>query len=334
MEFDVVKGGEVILDFFHKKIYFVGGKGGVGKSTTSAALAYYLSTQKKKVLLVSTDPAHNTGDLFHVELDGSITRIKDSLDVLEINSESESKRYIDEVKNNLKGLVKATMVEEVHRQIDLAAGTPGAEEAALFDKITSIILDEVENYDAIIFDTAPTGHTIRLLTLPEIMGVWMDGMLERRRQVNEKNYHRWMEDGEKLEDPIYEKLQARRRKFTRVRDYLLNPDNTEYIFVLNAERLPILETNKAIEVLGQHQISVNTVVVNKLIPNEADGSFLQKRKENESIYRREIEDIFKEQRKIMLPMLETDISTYEHLQQFAELLKRELEKLKGVSSGF
>jgi arsenite/tail-anchored protein-transporting ATPase len=319
------------LDFFHKKIYFVGGKGGVGKSTTSAALAYYLSTQKKKVLLVSTDPAHNTGDLFHVELGGDITRIKDGLDVIEINSESESKRYIEEVKGNLKGLVKATMVAEVHRQIDLAAGTPGAEEAALFDKITSIILDEVHNYDSIIFDTAPTGHTIRLLTLPELMGVWMDGMLERRRQVNEKNYHRWMEDGERLEDPIYEKLQERRRKFSRVRDYLLDPKNTEYIFVLNAERLPILETQKAIEILAQHSINVNTIVVNKLIPDEADGSFLQKRRENERLYRMEIERIFTKQRKLMISMLETDISTYDHLKQFAKMLEKEFQQLENQS---
>lgn len=319
------------MDFLHKKIYFVGGKGGVGKSTTSAALAYYLSTQKKKVLLVSTDPAHNTGDLFHVELGGDITRIKEGLDVIEINSENESKRYIEEVKGNLKGLVKATMVEEVHRQIDLAAGTPGAEEAALFDKITSIILDEVHNYDSIIFDTAPTGHTIRLLTLPELMGVWMDGMLERRRQVNEKNYHRWMEDGESIEDPIYEKLQERRRKFSRVRDYLLEPKNTEYIFVLNAERLPILETQKAMEILAQHSINVNTVVVNKLIPDEADGSFLQKRRENERIYRMEIERIFSKQRKLMIAMLETDISTYEHLKQFAKILEKELQKLENQS---
>lgn len=320
------------MDFLHKKIYFVGGKGGVGKSTTSAALAYYLSSFKKKVLLVSTDPAHNTGDLFHVVLDGSIVNVKEGLDILEIDSERESKRYIDEVKNNLKGLVKATMVEEVNRQIDLSATTPGAEEAALFDRMTSIILEEIQAYDAIVFDTAPTGHTIRLLTLPELMGVWMDGMLERRRQVNEKNFHRWMDDGDKIEDPIYDKLQQRRRKFSKVREILLDENHSEYIFVLNAERLPILETRKAVETLQKHQIKVKTLIVNKLLPDKADGTFMEKRKANERIYREEIEKDFPGQKKIMIPLLESDISTFGHLQQFAALLEEELNNINIASS--
>ncbi len=325
MEFVVVKGG-VMMDLLNKKIYFVGGKGGVGKSTSSAALATYLSSLQKKVLLVSTDPAHNTGDLFHVDSNGELLSINEQLTLLEISSEKESKRYINEVKNNLHGLVKATMVQEVERQIELAAGTPGAEEAALFDRLTSIIIEEFDHYDAIVFDTAPTGHTIRLLTLPELMGVWIDGMLERRQQVNEKNYHRWMGDGEKTEDPIYEKLQERRRKFLRVRTLLLDSNLTEYLFVLNAERLPILETRKAMDVLRNHGISVTTLIVNKLIPNEADGVFIAKRKENEQTYRLEIEKLFPKIRKVMIPMLDSDISTIDDLKKFTKFLQEGLNK--------
>ncbi|MGG0718553.1 ArsA family ATPase [Robertmurraya massiliosenegalensis] len=316
------------MDFLQKKIYFIGGKGGVGKSTSSAAFASYLSSLDKKVLLVSTDPAHNTGDLFHLNSNGELTTIHNNLDFVEIDSERESKRYIAEVKNNLRGLVKVTMVEEVHRQIELAAGTPGAEEAALFERLTSIIMEEVKNYDAIVFDTAPTGHTIRLLTLPQLMGVWMDGMLERRKQVNEKNFHRWMDDGESLEDPIYEKLQERRRKFSSVRKYLLDSNLTEYIFVLNAERLPILETRKAMDILKKHEIDVKTLFVNKLIPEDVDGAFMEKRKANEQIYRIEIEKVFPEAKKVMIPMLESDISTLAHLRRFTEFLQEGLEKIE------
>lgn len=309
------------MEGFNKKLYFVGGKGGVGKSTTSAALAYNLSQEKKKVLLVSTDPAHNTGDLFHVKLEGKVTNIQDYLDILEIDTIQESIRYIEAVKDNIKGFVKSTMVQEAFRQIDLAAATPGAEEAALFDRLTSIIIEEIHQYDVIIFDTAPTGHTIRLLTLPQLMGVWMDGLLERRRAVNEKNYNRWMTDGEKVEDPIYEVLQSRKRKFNKVREILLDRNRTEYLFVLNAERLPILETRKAIDTLKKYGITVNTILVNKLIPEEADGVFLQKRKENESHYLGEIQIVFANEKKVLVPLLSSDISTFRDLRLFAALLK-------------
>lgn len=311
------------MEFLNKKIYFVGGKGGVGKSTTSAALALLLSKQGKKVLLVSTDPAHNTGDLFHIKLTGEITSVRAGLDVLEINSERETSRYINGVKDNIKGLVKSTMLDEVHRQIDLAAASPGAEEAALFDRITSLILETVHQYDSIVFDTAPTGHTIRLLTLPELMGVWMDGLLDRRKKMN-KNYAEWMNDGDPVEDPIYEKLIERKTRFIKVRDYLLNQDQTEYLFVLNAERLPIIETNKAIDTLHQHKIHVNTVVVNKMIPDHADGIFMEKRRENEKVYLEEIQNLFADKRKLLMPLLDRDISSFEDLEMFTSNLRAAL----------
>ncbi|WP_026584106.1 ArsA family ATPase [Bacillus sp. J33] len=311
------------MEFLNKKIYFVGGKGGVGKSTTSAALALLLSKQGKKVLLVSTDPAHNTGDLFHIKLIGEITSVRAGLDVLEINSERETSRYINGVKDNIKGLVKSTMLDEVHRQIDLAAASPGAEEAALFDRITSLILETVHQYDSIVFDTAPTGHTIRLLTLPELMGVWMDGLLDRRQKMN-KNYAEWMNDGDPVEDPIYEKLIERKTRFIKVRDYLLNQDQTEYLFVLNAERLPIIETNKAIDTLHQHKIHVNTVVVNKMIPDHADGLFMEKRRENEKVYLEEIQNLFADKRKLLMPLLDRDISSFEDLEMFTSNLRAAL----------
>lgn len=305
---------------FNHKIMFIGGKGGVGKSTTASAIAQLLSEENKKVLLVSTDPAHNIGDIFHVKPKDTVLSISTHLHLLEINPLSESKRYIDEVKANLKGLVKATMVEEVHRQIDLASASPGADEAALFDKITSIVLEEYESYDYIIFDTAPTGHTIRLLTLPELMNVWISGLLEKRRKVQE-NYTQLLNDGEPVDDPIFDKLQARKQKFVKVRDILLDQNRTGFAFVLNAERLPILETEKAIGMLEKHDMKVSSVFVNKVIPDHADGVFMENRRKNERPYLQQIHDIFCKQEIIKTPLFEHDISTAEHLKKYAATLK-------------
>ncbi|KMJ59490.1 arsenic ABC transporter ATPase [Bacillus sp. LL01] len=302
------------------KIMFIGGKGGVGKSTTASAIALLLSEDNRKVLLVSTDPAHNIGDIFHVKPKDTALSINPYLHLLEINPQAESKRYIEEVKTNLKGLVKATMVEEVHRQIDLASASPGADEAALFDKITSLVLEEYESYDHIIFDTAPTGHTIRLLTLPELMNVWISGLLEKRKKV-QQNYTQLLNDGEPVDDPIFDKLQARKQKFVKVRDILLDPSKTGYGFVLNAERLPILETEKAIGMLEKHDMKVSTVFVNKVIPDNADGVFMQNRRKNERPYLQQIHGIFHKQEIIKIPLFEHDISTAEHLKKYANTLK-------------
>lgn len=306
-------------DIEQKEVIFIGGKGGVGKSTSASALGLAASKKKKRVLLVSTDPAHNLSDLFHVSIGGKPKEVAKDLYVMEIDPEKETDNYIAQVKRNLEGQVKATMIEEVHRQIDMAKTSPGADEAALFDKITSLVLEELPKYDLLIFDTAPTGHTLRLLTLPEVMGVWMDGMLDRRKQTNE-HYTQLLNDGEPVDDPIFQTLQERREKFSKVRDILLDREQTGFLFVMNPERLPIQEAKRGIQTLEQHQIPVLGIIVNKVLPDHVDGTFFQKRKSQQVVYLNEIDQLFQELEQIRLPLLEEDISEKEHLLEIAQLL--------------
>ena len=238
----------------------------------------------------------------------------------------ESKKYIDTVKDNLKGLVQPHMVHEVHRQIDLASASPGADEAALFDRICSIILEEKENFDKIIFDTAPTGHTVRLLSLPELMSVWIDGLIDRRKKINE-NYSQLLNDGEPVEDPIYQVLQARREKFVAVRDVILNGSITGFVFVLIPERLPILETEKAIKQLDEFHLHTRTLIVNKVLPDDADGEFLSKRRTQEKDYLQLIEKTFKKQTLLKVPLFEEDIYDEEKLSIFANHLEHILKEV-------
>jgi arsenite-transporting ATPase len=306
-----------------KKILFVGGKGGVGKSTSAAAIALLHAKQNDRTLLVSTDPAHNVGDIFHRTLKNKPIEVYNNLDAIEIDPSIESKNYIKTVKENIRGVVKSTMQEEVNRQIDAASSSPGAEEAALFDRIVSIILDEGEKYDTVIFDTAPTGHTIRLLTLPELMSVWIDGMLERRKKRNE-NYTQLLNDGEPIEDPIFAVLQRRKERFAAVREVLLNKEKTGFIFVLNPERLPILETAKAISTLAKHKLEVNTVVINKILSEDIEGDFWRKRKDIEKDYVKQIEQEFSKQLKLYIPLFDTDINSISLLERYADCLKESL----------
>ncbi|QBP42439.1 ArsA family ATPase [Paenisporosarcina antarctica] len=305
------------MEVLNKSIIFVGGKGGVGKSTSAAAIAWKLAQQGYRTLLVSTDPAHNVGDIFNQNIGGKTVEISKNLHALEIDPEIETDKYIKGVKENIKGIVHSGMMEEVHRQLDTAKASPGADEAALFDKLISIILEERANFDKLVFDTAPTGHTIRLLTLPELMGVWINGLLEKRKKTNE-NYSALLNDGEPVEDPIYEVLKTRQERFSKARDILLSEKETGFIFVLNPERLPILETQKAIELLHKYDLHVKTLIINKVLPEEVDGAFFQERKKHERKYTQLITDTFTKQQLIYIPLFSQDIVSKNHLELFSK----------------
>ncbi|MBY7143810.1 ArsA family ATPase [Virgibacillus sp. NKC19-3] len=304
------------MEVLAKHIIFVGGKGGVGKSTSAAAIAWKSAKSGNKTLLVSTDPAHNLGDIFKQSIGGKITLVADNLSALEIDPEIETDKYIKSVKENIKDTVQSSMMEEVHRQLDTAKASPGADEAALFDKLISIILEERKHFDKLIFDTAPTGHTIRLLSLPELMGVWINGLLQKRRKTNE-NYSQLLNDGDPVEDPIYDVLRERQERFSKAREVMLDGKKTGFIFVLNPERLPILETKKAIELLDQYHLHVKTVIVNKVLPDDADGEFLLQRREHEKQYVSMIEETFQRQERIYVPLFSHDVTNTDQLAEFS-----------------
>ncbi len=304
------------MDIYNKKIIFVGGKGGVGKSTTSAAIALESAKRNYKTLLISTDPAHNIGHIFDTKVGGTISPIAKNLDALEIDPERETELYIKSVKENIKETVQPTMMEEVHRQLDTAKTSPGADEAALFDKLISIIIEESNNYDKLVFDTAPTGHTIRLLSLPELMGVWIEGLLKKRGKTQE-TYTQLLHDGEPKEDPIFDVLSERQGRFKQAREIMLDGEQTGFIFVLNPERLPIIETKNAIEMLDQYHLHVKTLIINRVLPKSDNGEFFKQRKEHEATYLKEIKDTFSKQELIYVPFFPHDITSREQLEEFS-----------------
>ncbi len=292
-----------------KKFVFFGGKGGVGKTTSSAAYAYSCANNDNKTLVVSTDPAHSLCDIFQTTIGSEIKKIKNNLYALEINPEEESTKYIERIKSNIKKSVSPVIVSEIEKQLDAASVSPGSEESAIFDKLVWIINEHGNKFDKIVFDTAPTGHTLRLLSLPELLGGWLDRLISKRQKAlgllqmaDRKN------KSDIMDDPIIKILSTRKNNFEKARQVLVDENMVSFVFVLNAEKLPIEETKKAIRVLEKYKIPANDIVVNRILPDDINDEFWKSRKELETKYLKEIVEAFSNKNIIKIPLLNSDVS--------------------------
>jgi arsenite-transporting ATPase len=293
------------------KLVFFGGKGGVGKTTSSSAYAFYCAEKGEKTLLVSTDPAHSLCDIFERKIGSKITKIKENLFSLEIDPEEESQEYIRNIKKNMKDIVSPVIVKEIERQLDAAAVSPGSDESAVFDKLMEIIIDYQKDYDRIVIDTAPTGHTLRLLSLPELLGGWMDRLIEKRMKAMEL-YEMATREDKKMKsviekDPVLSKLNERKRKMEQAREILTDGELVSFVFVLNPEKLPIEETKKAVNTLEKYNIHVNDLIINRILPDNVEGKFWENRKKLEEKYLNEIVESFSNKNLIKIPLIDEDV---------------------------
>ncbi|OYR71601.1 ATPase, partial [Halorubrum sp. E3] len=247
------------------------GKGGVGKTTVSCAYAHRCARDGVRTLVVSTDPAHSVSDVFDQQFGDEPESVAgvEGLDALELDPEDEMQRHLDEIREALSEQVSAAMVSEINRQLELSHGTPGAYESALFDAFVDVMRTESEPYDRVVFDTAPTGSTLRLLGLPEFLGDWIDRLLYKRKQsidLFEKAAVGDMEPRRLLEgDPVIERLQRRKEFFEYAGETMRN--EAAFFLVFNPDQLSVNETARAIEGFTERDLRVRGLVANKLTPS-------------------------------------------------------------------
>ena len=299
-----------------KRVLFFGGKGGVGKTTCASAMAVAASQAGRRVLLVSTDPAHSTSDMFERTIGPEPVPLLPNLQGLEIDGAFESRRYVADVKERIKDLFGPQIMKEANRQIDLAASMPGAEEMALFDRIGGLIRGEDDRFDLIIFDTAPTGHTLRLIRMPELMEAWIRALSRSRRAMLGI-------EQDDATDPVMISLSTRLEHLREFRARLLSPRVSAFVLVMIAERLPIEETARAIELLNEAGVTVGGLVVNRILPDTSPDPFLRSRHDQEQIYLDEIDRRFKSHLKVRVPQLPSDVHGVKTLEHLATVLTQE-----------
>ena len=296
-----------------REVLFFGGKGGVGKTTCAAAMALAASRAGRKVLLVSTDPAHSTSDIFERPIGADPTELLPNLWGLEIDAATESARYVREVKDRVRDLFGHSILKEAYKQIDLAASMPGAEEVALFDRMGGLIRGEDTRFNLVIFDTAPTGHTLRLVKMPELMDAWIRALTRSRRAMLGV-------EGDDKEDPILVSLKDRFERLQGLRARLMSGRTSAFVLVLIPERLPIEETARALTQLDETGVKVGGLVVNRVLPRETTDPFLAARREQEQVYLDEIATRFANRPRVYLPQFRRDVYGLSSLGPVADAL--------------
>ena len=307
-------------------VMFFGGKGGVGKTTISAATAVRLAAHGRRVLLVSTDPAHNLGHIWNTSLHDAPTALEPNLHAIELDPATITDQHLRAVGESMRAMMPERLHREVDRHLAMSRHSPGMHEAALLERIADLVAERGD-YDHIIFDTAPSGHTSRLMALPEVMAAYTDGLLARRDKSDKfSELVRGMggshgDSGggspvDRRNQQIRSTLLKRRRKFERLRAVLTDPAQCVFHIVLTAERLPVMESMEFYEELSSHGVHVGGAVVNRRTPDEA-GEFLAQRRrvEDDALALLDLPVPVHE-----LPWLPGEIGTRAALEQIAALL--------------
>jgi arsenite/tail-anchored protein-transporting ATPase len=233
---------------------FFTGKGGVGKTSLSCAAAIHLARQGKKVLLVSTDPASNVGQVFSQTIGNSITAIATvaGLSALEIDPQLAAQQYRERIVGPVRGQLPDSVVRSIEEQLSGACTT----EIAAFDEFTALLTDAalIAGYDHIIFDTAPTGHTIRLLQLP---GAW-SGFIETNP------------GGASCLGPL-SGLEKQRQRYADAVKALSDPDRTRLILVARAQKGTLDEVARTHQELAAIGLAKQHLVINGVLPEREVG---------------------------------------------------------------
>ncbi len=270
------------------RIILFTGKGGVGKTTVAAATGIKTAELGYKTLIISTDPAHSLSDSFQKELKPYPTEVTENLYAMEVNVEYELERHWNTIKEYLTIFFKSQGIDDVVAE-ELAI-FPGFDELASLLHLLSYY--DAKAYDVIILDCAPTGETLRLLSVPEVAKWYMNRFfgVEKKLLKIVKPIAEPLINVPLPSEEVLNKIQELYVKMSRLKE-ILESEETSVRIVMNPEKMVIRESERAFTYLNLFGYRVDCVVVNKIFPREA-GEYFSKWFELQEKYLREIEERF------------------------------------------
>jgi arsenite/tail-anchored protein-transporting ATPase len=313
-----------------------GGKGGVGKTTCATSSAIWAAEAGRNTLIISTDPAHSLGDSLGLELEpGEHTKVPGirNLTALEINPKANMEEFrslsninpVDEL--GMPGILDSMPFFDDIQDLT-SMNPPGIDETLALLKVLEFI-ETKHDYDLIIFDTAPTGHTLRFLSLPETLSSWIGKLLKMRLKFGKMlGSLRNLFSADKNEDKSsLEVLERLNDAIIHAREDLTDPTKTSFVVVMIPEEMAITETGRLINELIKYQIPVSDVVVNQLFEETHElCDFCRSRRRMQQKNLLVIKKVLEDQmgkNVIEVPLFSQEVRKYDQLKQFGHYLIEE-----------
>jgi len=304
-----------------QKLLMFGGKGGVGKTTCAAAAALYLVQQKKRVLIISTDPAPSLSDSFDQKVGGEVKAIKgvEGLFALEIEGKRVLERWKEKFGPEVYEVISSFLpVDE--GILDYLGEAPGIEEEFMLNYILELL--ESEKYDIVIWDTAPTGHTLRLLSLPSIFIRHLEAAGKLYCSLSAHlDKIRSLTGRKKGKRSVFDIVESWKALALKVTDFLKDPLRTQFVAVTIPEAMSVIQTERLLFTFQSFGIKVNNLVVNDIIEATDGSRFLEERKKMQKIYLEELKNTHGEKMNIIqIPLFPYEVRGIERLREYGSFI--------------
>ncbi len=309
-----------------RRYIMFGGKGGLGKTTFSAATAYWLAQKGYKVLVFSVDPQASLSDIFQQDIFGKgPVEIVPNLFAQEIDADQRIREYQEEIRQkilNMYGLEKVP--DEIEDYIQAAAAEPAMEESAIFDQVVDIVIGG--EYDYYIYDLVPLGHALYYLSMASVYDQWVQKITKLREEMEEyAQVAAILQRKDELEeDKILAELQDIRYRISTSSSILTDREKTAFFFVVVPEEMILLDTQKAAGLFAQFQVPISGYIVNRVLPPELEQleipEYLRHRIQMQKKYLADIERLFGDQILAYIPEFERDVTGLEMIERMAEAM--------------
>ncbi len=308
------------LDKELKRLIMIGGKGGVGKTTCASAIALHFSLQGKKTLIISSDPTPSLSDIFEMEIGDQETSINQVANLygIEVSSEVVLKKWKERFGPEIYEVVSSfTSVD--YDFVDYIGGAPGIEEEYMLNYILELV--ESGQYDLVVWDTAPAGHTLRLLHLPQIFLKHLEAAT--KFYMNLYSYLEKLKETVKLKKgkrSLLEIISGWEDLAEKVVNFIRDPQKSEFIIVTIPEALGVKQTERIIKDFDEYQLKVNHLIVNYVI-QEVDCEFHKMRSEMQQNYIKILKDQYSQRIKLIeIPLFPHEIKGVEKIKRISEIL--------------
>ncbi len=306
------------------KYIFFGGKGGVGKTVLAGAAAVAFANSGKRTLLASTNPVHSVSGMLNQNVFGKPTAVNGvpNLWAYEIDTKDTIEHSKQDIREKIGWFLKFAEIKgRADEFVESATMNPAFEESAMFENMIDIMFKD--EYDVYVFDTAPTANARRLLGMSSVYGLWVNKMMESRKEAQAMRLSLSYSKKEE-KDPLMDYLINFQERMAHAKDLLTDPEKTAFFFVTLPEALPIAVIKRFINWFHEFGIPVGGVVVNMRIDkssvSEKADEFVKNRVAMQDGYMGEIDKQFEGMVRAVLPLFETEVRGVEMLKRTAGLL--------------